>query len=685
MCGGMPEADYATGAGSGLKREVSATPSIPSLAVDYDEVDAADPEPDVTFLQRLSVFGFSERARDDPRYKALAKLKLLTEHHGVGDLKLVDYYRAFLVYSAASDKVPSGVGSGAGVGTGTAATTAARTAASTSAPELPTNARSYNAPRPARRAKSARGRTRSFWSWGATSITTAAAAPMGSETAPAASGDRRAFGSAQWTGLNGETARGDQSDAEAGVVHSNEGGRTFAWDDCTVSADQVRLMYHMLRHAESIYGLPITIATAPLVSLRRLSGRAITTARNGLSQSDVVHSRFTASTFKPAHYVAVDRGIQAVLVCIRGTANLLDSLTDVAATYDPLTVRRMLPSGELSTEDGLVSGYGHAGVLRSARNLFGEIRDATLGALRQNPGYELLLTGHSLGGAIASVLSLIMRDDDAFPHALAVSIAPPPCLSWELAEETTTTALTLVNGSDIVPRLSIPVLLPYLATARYVADLSPTRRHLVGAGFASLAVQWTELSQECEKRVEVLRQQHHGKQLYIPGAVFHMLRTRASWNGPRTTQIVPVDRSYFVRPIARERGMLTAHAPLSYRAKLNSVLRHMGAPKLPTGAGKGTSSAGWTNASMLRMLTRVPVRTRAAEQDTGLSANGRTASLRARFSGTGAGASTSHAESVDGVVKDLFQRGLSLRRGSLPDDDAMNSEQQAAFRRWSST
>lgn len=281
----------------------------------------------------------------------------------------------------------------------------------------------------------------------------------------------------------------------------------------------------------------------------------------------------------PAHYVAVDRNIESVVVCIRGTANLLDSLTDITATHDPIAVRR-----HAGTADDLVHGHGHSGVLRSARNLFDLIREPTLAALRANRGYELLLTGHSLGGAIASVLSLIMRDDAQFPHALAVCIAPPPCLTWALAEETTTTAITVVNGPDIVPRLSLPVLLPFLATARYVADLPQHQRAFVALGLPSAAVQWDDLREACDRRVESLREKHRGRELFIPGVVFQLFRDRdgaqkVSKRGSARSKVVKIRtvlRDEFTTIRGRERGMFFGHAPSSYRNALHSLLRGMG-------------------------------------------------------------------------------------------------------------
>jgi Lipase (class 3) len=218
-----------------------------------------------------------------------------------------------------------------------------------------------------------------------------------------------------------------------------------------------------LRHAESIYGLPLNVASAPGTSLTGLSVRNIVIRRTGLRSNDLLCTQFQSDAFLPAHYVAIDRRIRAVVICVRGTANLLDSLTDVAATHDPFTIMTTSETsslsastdsaGGISSQSSLISGHGHAGIMRSARNLYEKLRVTLLAAIEKHKTYDVLLVGHSLGAATAAVMALIMREDGEFPRARAIAIAPPPCVSIEIAEEANKTVISVVNSSDIVPRL----------------------------------------------------------------------------------------------------------------------------------------------------------------------------------------------------------------------------------------
>lgn len=200
----------------------------------------------------------------------------------------------------------------------------------------------------------------------------------------------------------------------------------------------VQLLHHMLRHSESIYGLPLNVASAPATSLTSLTDRNIVLRRTGLEDKDLLETQFSNEAFMPAHYVAVDRRVRAVLVCIRGTANIADSLTDMAATLDPISVVAPRVDTPVMMDapprvQTNVEGKGHTGVLRSARNLYKKIRATLLDAVAANPNYELLFTGHSLGGSVSAVLALITREDPALPNGRAICMGPVPCVSRGVA------------------------------------------------------------------------------------------------------------------------------------------------------------------------------------------------------------------------------------------------------------
>jgi pimeloyl-ACP methyl ester carboxylesterase len=329
-----------------------------------------------------------------------------------------------------------------------------------------------------------------------------------------------------------------------------------------------------LRHAESIYGLPLNVASAPGTSLTQISDHNIVICRTGIRSEDLLCTQFQSEAFLPAHYVAVDRQIRAIVVCIRGTANLLDSLTDLAATHDPFSIftkseppRASPPEHGCSASiftPGLIRGHGHAGVLRSARNLFEKLRSTLLAAVEQHKTYDVLLVGHSLGAAVAAVMSLIMRDDENCPRTRAIAIGPPPCVSLDIANEADETVVSVVNSSDIVPRLSVHNMMPYFTTCRHVAEMSAAKKAMVDMGLLGVAVDWDSLMKKASQEQKELEEARETSRLYIPGIVLQMvyptevrkLDARLLFLREDTkVDVLRVPRTDFVR-VRRERRML---------------------------------------------------------------------------------------------------------------------------------
>ncbi|WJX12003.1 hypothetical protein P8452_02547 [Trifolium repens] len=174
-------------------------------------------------------------------------------------------------------------------------------------------------------------------------------------------------------------------------------------------------------------------------------------ARNSmLRESNVIKFVNNSSVMRPAYYIGVDTRKKLVILGIRGTHALYDLITDIVSSSD----------GEVTFE-----GYStHFGTAESARwflhHEIGNIRKY----MQKHEGFRLRLVGHSLGGAIASLLAIMIHRKSSkelgfSPNIVtAVGYGTPPCVSKELAESCAGYVTTVVMQDDIIPRLSVASL-----------------------------------------------------------------------------------------------------------------------------------------------------------------------------------------------------------------------------------
>lgn len=89
-----------------------------------------------------------------------------------------------------------------------------------------------------------------------------------------------------------------------------------------------------------------------------------------------------------------------------------------------------------------------------------------------NPTYALVICGHSLGGGIASLLTLLLKYfmffeflnllllRQTYPDVRCYAFSPPGCvISKHGIAESKLHVLSIFVGDDVIPRISIQVLL----------------------------------------------------------------------------------------------------------------------------------------------------------------------------------------------------------------------------------
>lgn len=171
----------------------------------------------------------------------------------------------------------------------------------------------------------------------------------------------------------------------------------------------------------------------------------------------------------------------------RGTINVDDAVMDLTATAVPF-----------------LRGQAHEGMAAAAHKLhascFSGDRLNLPGRLESLPGYGLVLTGHSLGGSVAVLLTMLLLHhrhemEAALPprhHAhvplhgvpircVAFGMAPVYSSRSPLPPGTHQAITAFVNGDDIVSRLSVRSFNRYMRLAGAVAAAAPTLAESISA------------------------------------------------------------------------------------------------------------------------------------------------------------------------------------------------------------
>ncbi|KAJ5670629.1 uncharacterized protein N7477_005992 [Penicillium maclennaniae] len=216
----------------------------------------------------------------------------------------------------------------------------------------------------------------------------------------------------------------------------------------------------------------------------------------------------TESGFPLVHYLSIDHESKAVVLTLRGTWGFEDILTDMTCDYDDL---------EWQGKNWKVHKGMHASAKRLLEGGGGRVMITLRAALEEFNDYGVVLCGHSLGGGVAALLATMIAEPNnslhgtSFvtasysPHRLLTvdsdtstkaepapsydlptgrpihvyAYGPPAVMSPFLRLATRGLITTVVNGSDIVPSLSLGILHDmHTASLSFKSDISGAKSHI---------------------------------------------------------------------------------------------------------------------------------------------------------------------------------------------------------------
>ncbi|XP_056684616.1 uncharacterized protein [Spinacia oleracea] len=244
----------------------------------------------------------------------------------------------------------------------------------------------------------------------------------------------------------------------ASIQRSKTGIQDWSLADLTIGLYLMYLRQASATPHEDVKGAQITSASVveDLIYHLELARGSYRDTPAGLArlsmlrESNILKFIRNSSVMRPGYYIGIDPRRKLVILGIRGTHTVYDLVTDIVSTSD----------GDVTFE-----GYStHFGTAEAARWFLNHEMGTIKKCLHKHEGFRLRLVGHSLGASTASLLAMMLRKKSATelgfdPSTVtAVGIAPPPCVSKELAESCCDYVSTVVMQDDIVPRLSVASL-----------------------------------------------------------------------------------------------------------------------------------------------------------------------------------------------------------------------------------
>jgi len=267
----------------------------------------------------------------------------------------------------------------------------------------------------------------------------------------------------------------------------------------------------------------------------------------------------------PKFVFLIDHESRKLILAVRGTKSIGDCLLDMVCDDSPF-----------------LTGHAHSGILRGARELWTLVSASVVSALTLHPDYDLIVTGHSLGGGVAVLVAMeILMEDKAMDSrpVRCFAYAPPPVFRNlnQVPASVRSQISIVINNHDIIPRTSLGSIARLVTSLRAVDELHLSlmdQIRVIRRAAASRDCDHDEEEEEeevsklMEKVITAIdsSRQEEFPFLQHPGTVIYLKR--------QTSKYIAISDDTLTRPtrLFLLSDMISDHKRNSYENALGSVL-----------------------------------------------------------------------------------------------------------------